>query len=141
MYRKAWHRRSGFHRSLGVLAILALAMRALIPTGYMVAPVDGRAQLVICPAGLHLHQAAHLHHTAGAAGTAHEAATAHGGMGHTSELCPFALAGGPGLTGAAPAPVQPYFVLLSQPRIVAFAGVTQSPPFRHQAPRGPPALV
>jgi hypothetical protein len=37
------HRRSGFARALAAFALLAMAMRALLPAGYMVAPAhDGR---------------------------------------------------------------------------------------------------
>jgi hypothetical protein len=131
-------------RWLGVLAALALALRVLVPTGYMLAAVHGRAQLVLCPAGL--HQGAHRHHGAGAVhqASAMELALLHGhaaGFAHAAEQCPFALAGGAGLAGAVPEPAQASFVLLMPVRTAALATVPVPPPPRHQAPRGPPALV
>jgi hypothetical protein len=132
MMRQALHRSPHFRRTLSVLAALALALRALIPTGFMLAPVDGHAQIVMCPAGL--HQAGHAHHAGAAAGHA-------AGSAHAADQCPFALAGGPGLTGAASDLSDPHFFLLQPPRTVAFASVAISPPLRHHAPRGPPALA
>jgi hypothetical protein len=132
MMRQAPHRSPHFRRTLSVLAALALALRALIPTGFMLAPVDGHAQIVICPAGL--HEASHAHHAGAAAGHA-------AGSAHAADQCPFALAGGPGFIGAAPDLAQPYFVLLQPPPTVALASVAVPPPLRHHAPRGPPALA
>lgn len=127
-----------FRRTLFVLAVLAVAFRALIPTGFMIAAVDGRAEFIMCPAGL--HHAGHGHHLAGAVHQAvgHDHAA---GFAHAADQCPFALAGGPGLTGAAPELAQPYFVLLQPLRTVAIATVPNAPPPRRYAPRGPPALV
>jgi hypothetical protein len=138
MSLQAQHRSAWFRRGFSALAVLALALRALIPTGFMVTAVEGHAQLVVCPAGL--HRAAHLHHIPAAM---HEvAAMDHGtGVTHGAGQCPYALAGGPGLAGAAPESLRPYFVLLQSEPTVAPASVPAAPPLRHQAPRGPPALV
>jgi hypothetical protein len=127
-----------FRSTLLVLAVLAMAFRSLVPTGFMIAAVDGRAELVMCPAGL--HHGGHAHHLADAAhqgaGALHAA-----GLEHAADQCPFALAGSPGLTGAAPDLAQPYFVLLQPSRTVAVATVPAEPPPRRYAPRGPPALA
>jgi hypothetical protein len=126
---RATHRPPRHRRGLSVLVLLALALRALIPTGYMITAVEGHAQLALCPSGL--HWAGHLHHEVD-----------HGaGITHGADHCPYALAGGHGLAGAAPEPAQPYFVLLRPAYAVAPASVPAEPPLRHHAPRGPPSLA
>jgi hypothetical protein len=121
-------------RCLSVVAILALALRALIPTGFMIAADAGHARLVVCPAGI--HDALHAHHAHQADGTGHA-----GEASHNADLCPYAMAGGPGLAGLAPGVSEPYFVRLETARPVVPASVPAAPPPRHHAPRGPPFLA
>jgi hypothetical protein len=138
MSLQAQHCSAWFRCGFGALAVLALALRALIPTGFMVTAVEGHAQLVVCPAGL--HRSAHLHPMAG---TLHHVAGAEHGAAatHSADQCPYALAGGPGLAGAALEPAQAFFVQLQPVRAAVLATLPAAPPPRHQAPRGPPALV
>jgi len=105
-----------------------LCLRALVPAGFMLAPVDGQLAVVLCDA-----DAAH-----------HHAAQNHPGHHHHHQLdptCPYAQSAGP-----APLPAQP--VLGPQPVVnapVLAARLDQvhahcGPP-RQQSPRGPPRLV
>ena len=150
MTRRSLGRVHWLQGTFQVLAVLALALRSLIPTGFMIAPVDGGAALVLCPAGLHqhghgLHSAHdrhydHEHH--GAGGVDHTAVGEHAtGLAHGADQCPFALAGGPGLTGALPELAQPFYIVLQPRGEVATATIPRASPLRHCAPRGPPALV
>jgi len=111
-----------------VLAMLCL--RALVPVGFMLVPVDGRAVIVLCdsdaPSSAHRHgphHAGHAHHT------------------NSDPSCPYAQSAGP-----APIPVWP--VLAAAPTIHAFVLPVQLEqthghfgPARQQYPRGPPHLT
>ena len=129
--------RSRIRRWISVLAVLVFAVRALLPTGYMLTEVHGQLSMVMCPAGLHHGGGTHhlspmppmdgMHHSA------------HDSLSTTH--CPFALAGSVGLLAQAPAPAEPYFVLLRRPLAVAVVSVPVAPPLRHRAPRGPPSLA
>ena len=124
-------------RWFGVFVVLAFGLKALLPTGYMFAAVDGHARLVMCPAGL--YHAAGVHHMVGmehALGTDH---SAHAAL--AADQCPFALAGGAAVLAAVHDPAKPYFVVLPAARAVAVASVPIAPPPRHHAPRGPPSLA
>lgn len=119
----------------GVVAAALFGLRALIPTGYMFAPVEGHARLVMCPAGIH-----HAMGMGAMAGMEHQVPIGHAG--HPSpaaEQCPFALAGGAGLLAAVSGPVEPYFSLLRTARAVSIDSVSAAPPYRYHAPRGPPS--
>ena len=111
-----------------VLAMLCL--RALVPAGFMLAPIDGRLDIVLCDADA----TAALHHHGG-----HD----HSGHHHTQldPTCPYAQSAGP-----APLPVLP--VLASA--LIAFVWARpvqvaqthdQFGPIRLQFPRGPPSLT
>jgi hypothetical protein len=118
--------RSGQPRGgFAVLAALALCLKALLPTGYMIAVVDGEARLIICPAGV--HQPSTMHHEAGAMDMTH----AQHVVQHAAADCPFALAAAAAHATAAVESAEPYFVLLPN----------AAPPLRHRAPRGPPSLA
>ena len=133
---------------LGVLAVAVIGLRALIPTGCMLAAVDGHARLILCPASVHDagakvaahhgmamdHGMAMNHGAMGAAGMHHADHAATG-----AEHCPFALSGGAGLVAAYPPPVEPYYALLQPPRPPLIHSVSTAPPPRHHAPRGPPS--
>ena len=110
-----------------VLAMLCL--RALVPAGFMLAPIDGRLDVVLCdtgaPAALHYggHDHSRHHHT------------------QIDPTCPYAQSAGP-----APLPVLP--VLVSAPirfiraRPVQVAQTQpQFGPLRLHFPRGPPHLA
>ena len=109
-----------------LLAVLAFGLRALVPTGFMLAPVDGHVQWTLCPdAGAHAH-----HH--------------HAGMpaGHAQQLhCPFALASAAPLAAALPALVPPHAELRLPVAEPARPGRAADSPYRHAAARGPPTLA
>ena len=111
-----------------VLAMLCL--RALVPAGFMLAPIDGRLDVVLCdsdaPAALHHH-------------SGHD----HSGHHHTQidPTCPYAQSAGPTplpallVLGAAP-------LVLVRVRPVQVAQThAQFVPVRLQSPRGPPRLA
>ena len=138
-----------YFRWLGALALLAFALHALIPTGFMVARVDGHAELVMCPSGLyHVHGVDPAADTLAMAGMHHGALMHHGpGVDHSghaalaAQQCPFALASGAALTAQVRSPAEPYFVFLRPLRADVVTSVPADPPLRHRAPRGPPALA
>ncbi len=120
---------------LAVLAVLAFALRALVPVGYMWAPSDGLVTVVACSdyAGDVVALATHHHH--------HHHAGGQGGSSATADSCPFALAGGAALASAAPTLAVRHFQLV-QARLPSFdRGAPASIPLRFLAPRGPPAAA
>lgn len=125
---------------LGVLAVAVFGLRALIPTGYMLAAVDGHARLILCPAGV--RYAGAMPATDHGMSMDRAMAMDHGAMDHAAqgaEHCPFALSGGASLVAASHAPVEPYFLLLQPPRPPLILSASTAPPWRHHAPRGPPS--
>jgi len=145
-----------------LLAVFAFALRALVPTGFMLMPVDGHLQWALCPdaGGASAHgmslapasgsSVAHLHHhhdaglQAGMAGplAAHGGGTHGAGAGHESQPhCPFALASAAPLAGSLPTLVAPYSELRLPPAIAAQPGRAVDAPLRHAAARGPPTLA
>ena len=120
---------------VGAVAVLVLALRALVPTGFMLERVDGRLSVVLCAAtaptlampGMHhdMHLAGHgVHHLMAAAS------------------CPFALSGGASLFASQALKVpEPYYMALHPARARAVDSIPAPPPPRHQAPRGPPTLA
>jgi len=133
--------------SLLVLGLVIL--RALVPAGFMLAPVDGTLALVLCdldlpgaampagampsgamPAGHH-----HMHMDMAADHAAHHHGT------HGDSTCPYAQSAGP-----APLPTLPVLAggaTVEQPKLPA--SVTQTRlgfgPIRQPSSRGPPHLV
>ena len=121
-------------RWLSVLVVLVFGFKALIPTGYMLAAVDGHAQLVICPSSISVTAAMHsVPDMAHMAGMQHAA--------HAANQCPFALAGGAAFRATLADLAEPNFVILQPPREFAPASVPSTPPSRFRAPRGPPSLA
>ncbi|MCX7056898.1 MAG: hypothetical protein NTZ79_06810 [Proteobacteria bacterium] len=105
-----------------------LALRALVPAGFMAAPVAGAIQIVFCEPGA---MAGHHHpgHDAG-----HQSTVA-------DPTCPFAQSAGP-----APLPSIPVLAADSAPSgVEPILTVSQtapaSGPERQQTPRGPPTLA
>jgi hypothetical protein len=136
-------RSARLRRWLSVLAVLVFGFKGLIPSGYMFAAVDGHAQLIICPAGLHdasaTRSTAGVHFMAGMAHMPGMVHSAHAAL--AANQCPFALAGGAALRAAVVEPAAPSFVTLQPARAVAAVSVPITPPSRFHAPRGPPSLA
>src|SRR5262249_52754096 len=112
-----------------VLAMLCL--RALVPAGFMLAPVDGRLAFVLCEA-----DAAHNgHHHGGPDYPGHHQHL------HLDRTCPYAQSAGP-----APLPTLPAIgpqTVVSAPGLVVQVGRVYVPcgPPRQHSPRGPPYLA
>jgi hypothetical protein len=121
------HRPRALRRSVAILALL-LAVRALVPVGFMASATEAGIQLVFCDAGAIALQMGghHAHH--------------HHAGGTTDPGCPYAQSSGP-----APLPSLP--MLASDVRVVRIAAPVESSaviapqgPHREQSPRGPPFL-
>jgi hypothetical protein len=117
-------------RLICLVALVApvLALRALIPAGFMTASVDGAWQIVLCQpelmTGGHHH---HQDHGSGPAGV--------------DPTCPYAQSAGPALMPTLP--VLPAMVAMhraEQPLAITHTRLSFGPP-RQQSPRGPPTLV
>jgi hypothetical protein len=134
------HIRKPAWTSLLVLGLVLL--RGLVPTGFMLAPVDGRLAFVPCdadasmpamPAGAMPAGDHHMHMAMGQA--------AHGHGAHGDPTCPYAQSGGP-----APLPTLPVLAggaTFERPRLPA--AITQTllgfGPIRQPSSRGPPHLA
>ncbi len=117
------------------LVLLGLVLlRALVPAGFMLAPVDGRFAVVLCDGNMAAggHQQHHHHRVRDDGGH-------HNGV-HEDPTCPYAQSAGP-----APLPTLPMFagVAPASP-LLALVSFTQTllrfGPTRQQTPRGPPAV-
>ncbi len=133
-----------------------LCLRALVPAGYMLEPIDGRLAVVLCdsdaassvagmrggmPAGMDhgLHEGmqggvqAGTHHHDG-----HDHANHHHALDPT---CPYAQSAGPSPLPSLPVLDPPSIVGdVSLPAEIAQA-ISQFGPARQQSPRGPPRLA
>ena len=115
-----------------VLAMLGL--RALVPAGFMLAPVDGRPAVVLCDsdatASLHQHdqRAGHDH-------------SRHHHHQHPDPTCPYAQSSGPAPLPTLPVLTQP--VLAEARALSAQSAQTHAlpGPTRLHSSRGPPALA
>jgi hypothetical protein len=113
------------------LVCAALLLRALVPAGFMLAPVDGHLAFVLCDAEMSAGEHQHPHHPG------HDNAAHHQGV-HGDPTCPYAQSAGP-----APLPTLPVLVSAATlDRLLAPSGATQTllrcGPTRQQTPRGPP---
>jgi hypothetical protein len=111
----------------------ALFLRALVPAGFMPAPVDGRLAFVVCDA--RMSAGVHDHHHPGHDNAAHHEGT------HSDPTCPYAQSAGP-----APLPTLPVLAgAAASDQLVPPAAVTQTflafGPTRQQSSRGPPPLA
>lgn len=115
--------RSRLHLVIALLLPL-LALKALLPPGYMPSAGDGQLRIVMCSAGL----AAFTDHGDPDAPPA------------AQDSCAFAMAG----VAAPPPSIAIYWLPSSAPRLPAADGVAIAVPatalLRSQSPRGPPAL-
>ena len=109
-----------------------LFLRALVPAGFMLAPVDGHLAFVLCQPEV---MAAGHHHHPGNEGAAHHAGA------HGDPTCPYAQSAGCAL-------LPTLAVLTAGPipdHVAAPAAATQTlltfGPLRQQTSRGPPTLV
>jgi hypothetical protein len=117
-------RQRGWRDWLGALALLGLVMRALVPAGFMPAPVHGEVRLVLCSVP-----------SAGAARTDQLPRS-----GSDNAACPFAASG----TAMAPQPRNGACapILLSLVRLdPLYRAPPDAAPLRHAAARGPPNKV
>jgi len=143
-------------RAMPMLALLALAIRALVPTGYMLAPVAGHLSLVFCPATYaggdvalpaagNEHQLHHHHDSQLAGATGHEGHEGHAGHAAHAALenqhCPFALANGTALLAQSAGSSETYYIVLQPARLERVDSSPAAPPLRHRSPRGPPSLA
>lgn len=132
----------GAQRLIATLAVLAFALRSLVPVGFMWSPVDGRLAVVACSeyaadvvALATQHQHSHHHHHDGGHSGAHSGGSA------STDSCPYALAGGAALAANAPTLAAQQFEIV-QARLPQFDySAPRSIPSRFHAPRGPPAAV
>ena len=123
-------RSRALRRGVAVMALL-LAVRALVPAGFMASATDAGLQLVFCDAGAMALQSGghHAHHHHSQTGTT------------TDPGCPYAQSSGP-----APLPALPVvasdvrYTHVVVPVEAARVAATSGPP-RQQNPRGPPVLA
>ena len=120
-------------RRLRLLCLLAfvlpvLALRALIPAGFMAASVDGTMQIVLCQPGA---MTGHHHHGSPDSAPAVEVDT----------TCPYAQSAGPALMPTLPVlPAIAAMHRLQPPAAIAQTHLTFGPR-REQSPRGPPSIA
>ncbi len=114
-----------------VFVLGMLFLRALVPAGFMLAPIDGTVAVVLCGPGVVAgHQ---VHHALGHPAPEHD--------GHADATCPYAQSAGsaplptlPALAGGVPIDVLAPAPAFTQTFLT-------SGPVRQQIPRGPPALA
>jgi Protein of unknown function (DUF2946) len=111
-----------------VLAMLCL--RAFIPAGFMLAPVDGRLAVVLCDSDA----PGAIHHHGG-----HE----HSGHHHTQTdpTCPYAQSAGPAPLPTLPALAAAQIVSVAVRPVETAQTHVHFGPTRQQFPRGPPRLA
>ncbi len=127
------HIRKAGWATLLVLGLLFL--RALVPAGFMLAPMGGSLAFVLCDAEMPAGAPQQHHHHSGDDHAAH-----HEGA-HSDPTCPYAQSAGP-----APLPTLPVLAgAATVDQLVVPAAVTQTllrfGPTRQQTPRAPPSLA
>lgn len=126
-------------RAYAAGAALALLLRTLVPVGFMVGQVEGRAALVPCTAyelpqaHMPLSQAAHHHHHDGSAHGDHAE--------HAQAPCPYAAALGAMPGAPAVATIGKVHLGPAALRTGLHDSLPTAPPPRFRAPRGPPAYA
>jgi hypothetical protein len=117
-------------RRATLLLLGMLLLRALVPAGFMLAPVDGSLVFVLCEPGV---LGGHHHAT-------HDHAAHHHGA-HADSSCPYAQSAGP-----APLPTLPVLAgggvseLVVSPAALTQTFLHSGPP-RQESRRGPPRLA
>jgi len=111
-------------RSLAALALLAVLVRALIPTGFMPVAGDQAMRLVVCD-GIHHHMASHEHP---------------GSTPSRDVPCPFAAGAGPALIPVVAILPQVATTIALQRYLPTPSHPAQAP-LRHSSARGPPSRI
>ncbi len=130
--------------SLNLFVLAVLLLRALVPAGFMLAPVNGQLVVVLCDAdataSMHQHSGHDhaLHHHADHGPMGHDRS---GGHTHPDPTCPFAQS-----AGATPLPTVPALADATQAALrVSVDRFAQTHshfgPARQQSPRAPPRLA
>ena len=114
-----------------MLVLAMLALRALVPAGFMLAPEAGRLAIVLCDADAR-GGAGHHHHPDGLQHPLHA---------HLDPTCPYAQSAGP-----APLPALPVLAAtpISTVRLLPARSLATFVPFgpsREQSPRAPPRFA
>jgi hypothetical protein len=133
MIRRGVHRlrNGGAHHWAAPFVLAMLCLRAFVPAGFMLAPVDGQLQVVLCDTDA--RATGHHRHTGG-----HDASHHHV---QTDPTCPYAQSSGPAPLPALPALAAVQIVERISPPIPAAQTHFQPGPVREQSPRGPPHLA
>ena len=112
---------------LAALVAPVLALRALIPAGFMAASVDGTWQIVLCQS--EFAAGAHHHHGPGS------------GSGGIDPQCPYAQSAGPALIPTIPVLPAAIAMHVEEHPQAATQTRLRFGPVRQQSPRGPPTLA
>ena len=131
--------RSGGARHWAAPFVLAmLCLRAFIPAGFMLAPVDGQLAVVLCdtdaPAGVQGRDANTQGHHAHAHAAGHHHAKA-------DPTCPYAQSSGPAPLPSLPLLAAVQVATASAPAVQVAQTHSRFGPTRQQSPRGPPRLA
>jgi hypothetical protein len=123
-------RSSGARHWAAPFVLLMLCLRAFVPAGFMLVPVDGRLDVVLCDSdaqkgATHHHSPDHPahHHT------------------KTDPACPYAQSSGPAPLPTLPALAAASIVTLPVLPTQHAQTIAQFGPTRQQSPRGPPLLA
>jgi hypothetical protein len=129
------HRGVRYRAAPFVLAMLCL--RAFIPAGFMLAPIDGRLEIVLCDTdaggsghSTGLHATHHGHHS----DPAHPHA-------HPDPTCPYAQSSGPAPLPALPAVAAVRVTVLTGRSVEVAQTDSHFGPERQHTSRGPPQLT
>jgi hypothetical protein len=127
-----YFKKSGW-ATLVVLAMLSL--RALVPAGFMVAPVHEHLAFVLCHGTFPASEPARSH-----AASNHGGSPLHDGM-HGDPDCPYAQSAGPAPLPTLPAIADHALATRVPSRIKPTRVCWSCGPARRQFPRGPPSLA
>lgn len=147
MRRRVNRLRNGGARHWAAPFVLAmLCLRAFIPAGFMLAPVDGQLAVVLCDTdalgGAPGHHA-YGHYTGDSYTQGHHAHDHAAGHHHTQTdpTCPYAQSSGPAPLPALPVLAAVQIATLRTPPIQVAQTHSRFGPTRQQSPRGPPRLA
>ena len=123
-------RHGGSYHWAAPFVLAMLCLRAFIPAGFMLAPVDGQLAVVLCDSdapGAHHHHGGHEH-----SGHQHT---------QTDPTCPYAQSAGPAPLPTLPALAAEQIVSVAVRPVEVAQTHAHFGPARQQFPRGPPHLV